>query len=247
MTLLMVDSSSPHSHSRKDLVVDGVLIPDAPHIITPAIRRAMVAGKFEAEEARELPRITRQGDVVLEIGAGIGFISTLLDRDDHVDRVIAVEANPRLMPYMADLHARNGVSKVHRKNAVLTNRAESKMTFYLRRDFWMGSLSAGPNPYEATVEVPTESLDDVIRDNGVSLIVCDVEGAEAFLFEDADLANVDRIYLELHDHVTGLAGVKSLIDALSTREFTLDPRHSIKSVVLFRRVEENEVLRPYEG
>ena len=242
----MVDKPK-HPHSRNDLVVDGVLIPDAPHIITPAIRHAMVAGRFEAEEAAELPRILRDGDVVLEIGAGIGFISTLLDRDDRVRRVIAVEANPRLMPYMADLHARNGVSKVHRKNAVLSNGSDAAMTFYLRRDFWMGSLAPEPNAYEDTVEVPTENLDRVIRDNAVTLIVCDVEGAEAHLFHDADLTGVDRVYLELHDHVTGLAGVKSLVDALSSRGFTLDPRHSINSVVLFRRVAENEVLRPYEG
>lgn len=232
---------------QNDLVLDGVLIPYAPHIITSAIRHAMVAGRFEAEEAAELPRILEPQDVVLELGAGIGFISTLLDRDTRVDKVIAVEANPNLMTYMEELHARNGVTKVHRKNAVLTNGAQGTRKFYLRRDFWMGSLAPEPNEYEAEIDVPTEELNAIIRDHGVTLIVCDVEGAEAHLFGDADLAGVDRIYLELHDHVTGLSGVKTLFDALSRQGFTLDPRHSIKSVVLFRRVDPNEKLRPYEG
>lgn len=230
-----------------DLVVSGVVIPEAPHIITPPIRQAMLNGRFEAEEARELPNILKDGDVVLELGAGIGFISTLLDRDARVRKVIAVEANPDLLPYMAQLHARNHVTKVHRKNAVLTNEDAISATFYLRRDFWMGSLAEGPNPYQSSIEVPTESLDAVIRDNQVSLIVCDVEGAECHLFSNVDLTGVDRVYLELHDHVTGLAGVKTLVDAMSDHGFTLDPRHSINSVVLFRRVEENEVLRPYAG
>ena len=207
----------------------------------------MLSGRFEAEEARELPNIIKDGDVVLELGAGIGFISTLLDRDDRVRKVIAVEANPGLLPYMEHLHARNSVTKVHRKHAVLTNEDATSATFYLRRDFWMGSLAEGPNPYQRTIEVPTESLDAVIRDNGVTLIVCDVEGAECHLFEDVDLTGVDRVYLELHDHVTGLSGVKSLMDAMSHHGFTIDPRHSINSIVLFRRVEENEVLRPYAG
>lgn len=231
----------------RELVVEGVLIPGDPKIITEAIQDAMVTGRFEAEEARELPRIVQDGDVVLEIGAGIGFISTLLDRDPRVERVIAVEANPRLMPYMARLHARNAVSKVHRRNAVLSNGAAETATFYLRRDFWMGSLSAEPNAYEATVEVPTESLDRVIRTNDVSLIVCDIEGAEAFLFDGADLTGVDRVYLELHDHVTGLKGVQALFQAMDGHGFAFDPRHSAKSIVLFRRVVENEVLRPYAG
>ena len=49
-----------------------------PAVITPAIREAILAGRFEAEEASQIPQIVRPGDRVLEIGAGIGFISTLL-------------------------------------------------------------------------------------------------------------------------------------------------------------------------
>lgn len=235
-----------------ELLVDhyethGVLIPFSPEVITPAIEVAITAGAFEAEEAHELPFIIEPGDRVLEIGAGIGFISTLLDRHSSVDRVIAVEANPNLMDYMAHLHRVNRVRKVERRNAVLTNEPIDSMTFYLRQDFWMGSLSKGPNPYQETVDVPTESLDDLIREEEITLIVCDIEGAETFLFEEADLSGVTRIYLELHDHVTGLNGVRKLFKALENKDFTYDPRHSSKSIVLFRRVMEDEVLRPYSG
>ena len=80
------------------------------------------------------------------------------------------------------------------------------MTFYLRQDFWMGSLMPGPNPYVGAIEVPTRNLNALLRDEAIDLIVCDVEGAETMLFEDADLAGVDRIFVELHDHVTGLRG-----------------------------------------
>jgi len=119
----------------------GVLIPSSPQIITPAIEAAISKGAFEAEEAAELPYIVEPGDRVLEIGAGIGFISTLLDRHSSVDKVVAVEANPFLMSYMARLHDINGVRKVVRKNAILTNDPIESMTFYLRQDFWMGSLA----------------------------------------------------------------------------------------------------------
>ena len=74
----------------------------------------------------------------------------------------------------------------------------------------MGSLAAAPNPYTGTVEVPTMNLDALLRDEAIDLVVCDVEGAETVLFQDADLSGVDRIFLEMHDHVTGLSGVRGL-------------------------------------
>ncbi len=229
------------------LDIGGVLIPDDESVITPAIRRAMLTGRFEAEEASQIAAIVRPGDQVLEIGAGIGYISTLVSRQRRVSGVIAVEANPFLIDYMARLHAVNNVHKVRLLNAVLTNQNVERMTFYLREDFWMGSLMPGPNPYMATVDVPTCNLDALIRDEGVSLIICDIEGAETFLFEEADLGGVDRVYLELHDHVTGLSGVNRLFETMARKHFVYDPRHSFGSVVLFQKLGSVDLVREYAG
>jgi FkbM family methyltransferase len=243
----MVETSAPDFAPEAELEVAGVAIPPDPEVITPAIRRAMLEGRFEAEEASQIPHIVRPGDRVLEIGAGIGFISTLLARQRRVSRVIAVEANPHLLAYMARLHARNRVRKVKRINAVLTNAAGASATFYLRRDFWMGSLMPAPNPYVATVEVPTLNLDALLRAEGIDLIVCDVEGAETALFEGADLGGVDRIFLETHDHVTGLSGVGRLFATMAGHGFVYDPRHSGSGVVLFQRLGADDIVRPYRG
>ena len=232
---------------EESLETHGVLIPFAPEIITPAIEEAIASNCFESDEASELANIVEPGDRILEIGAGIGFISTILDRHSSVDRIIAVEANPRLMGYMARLHKLNRVRKVERRNAVLTNEPIDFMTFYLRQDFWMGSLSAEPNPYVETVEVPTQNLNALLEKEEISLIVCDIEGAETVIFDNADLTRVTRIYLELHDHVTGLHGVQNLFKSLQDMGFSYDPRHSSGSVVLFRKLVEHEVLRPYAG
>lgn len=230
------------------LETQGVRIPFDPAIITPAIRDAILADSFEAREASEIPYIVRPGDNVLEIGAGIGFISTLLARQSEVNSVYAVEANPALMSYMYDLHTLNNTAhKVERLNFVLTNDTAKALTFYQRADFWMGSLLEGPNPFYATVDVPTANLDRFLRDRAISLIVCDVEGAETNLFKDADLSGVDRIYVELHDHVTGLSGVGQVFRTLGDKGFEYDPRHSTKSVVLFQKIGENDIFRDYAG
>lgn len=226
-----------------DLVLEGVIIPYDPAIITPAIAQAIKSGYFEAEEAAQIPRIVKPDDVVLDIGAGIGFISTIIAR--LAKRVISVEANPDLMPFMAELHRRNAVKNTTRLNVVLGAKAHGTATFYQREDFWMGSLAAAPNPYKSTVQVPYHSLNAQLKQDAVSLIVCDIEGAESWLFNEADLCSVDRVYLELHDHITGLKGVAAVFEAMSKRGFSYDPRASNGAIVLFRRVEKNETLRPY--
>lgn len=243
----MVDSTAFSHGAEPCLESAGVLIPDDPEVITPAIRQAILSGRYEAEEAAQIPLIVEPGDRVLEIGAGIGFISTLLSRERRVASVLAVEANPQLLGYMERLHGLNRVRKVRRMNAALTNEPVASRTMYLRQDFWMGSLLEGPNPYIARVEVPTVGFDALLRAEGVSLIVCDVEGAECTIFKDADLSGVDRIFLELHDHITGMSGVARLFSTLAVQGFVYDPRHSLGSVVLFQRVGETDLVRPYAG
>ena len=225
------------------LEAEGVLIPFDPAIITPAIKHAIETGYFEAEEAAQLPHIVEPDDIVLDIGAGIGFISTLIAR--RAERVISVEANPDLLPFMARLHQMNGVENATRLNVVLGDAEAGKATFFQRTDFWMGSLASGPNPYKSTVKVPNMGLNTLLKQEGVTLIVCDIEGAESFLFTHSELCCVDRVYLELHDHITGLKGVSSVFEAMAARGFAYDPRFSSGAIVLFRRVQKNEVLRPY--
>ncbi|MEX0968810.1 MAG: FkbM family methyltransferase [Paracoccaceae bacterium] len=225
----------------------GVTVPYDPAIITPPIAAALRAGCYEAEEAEQIPSIVEPGDVVVEIGAGIGFISTLVARQPCLAKVFAFEANPALIPFMAKLHAQNGVTGVERVNAVLCNTADTSARFYQRRDFWMGSLAPGPEPYVAAISVPVINLNDFLAREAVSLIICDIEGAEKWLFGDADLASVNRIYVELHDHITGLGGIAALFEHMGARGFAYDPRHSCGAVVLFRRVAENEVLRAFSG
>lgn len=229
--------------SNNQLEAEGVLIPYDPAIITPPIAHAIKSGYFEAEEAAQIPHIVKADDVVLDIGAGIGFISTLISR--HAKRVISVEANPDLMPFMAKLHRLNEVENAKRLNVVLSNDSGTHATFYQRTDFWMGSLAAGPNPYISTINVPTMGFSSLLAQEAVSLIVCDIEGAESFLFNNADLGRVDRIYLELHDHITGLKGVASVFETMGRHGFSYDPRHSSGAIVLFQRINEEETLRPY--
>ena len=61
------------------------------------------------------------------------------------------------------------------------------------------------------------------------------------------LDGVDRILVELHDHVTGLSGVGTLFRTLAAKGFVYDPRHSAGSVILFQRLGTRDIIRPYAG
>lgn len=227
--------------------LNGVQIEAPTDVITPTIAAALSSGAYEAEEARIVVRALKPCDRVLEIGSGLGFITTLIARDDRVASLLAVEADPRLARRAAMTLSRNGCVKAEVVNAVLAPVASAGDTalFYLRPDFWMSSMMETDVPYDSAVNVPVLPLNEILTARAITCIVCDIEGAEVALLSGADLAGVDRVVVELHDHVTGLSGVSDLFDAMRRKGLVYDPRCSEGAVVLFRRLDHCEDRRPY--
>lgn len=233
------------------MVASGVRVPLDRRIVTPPIEAALRNGVYEADETRSLPEVVRKGDRVLELGAGMGFVSTILAKRTKAAKVVALEANPQLIPFIHQVHAINNVRGVEVVNGVASAgpapKANATATFYARPDFWMSSLSPEPYAYDRAYDVPVLPLDALLRDHRINMVVCDIEGGEVALLPEADLSGVDRVYVEVHDHLTGLSGVKTLFDALSAKGFAYDLRHSCGSVVLFTRLGSVPDKRPYAG
>ena len=229
----------------------GVRIPLDRRIVTPPIEAALRSGAYEADETRSLPDVVREGDHVLELGAGMGFVSAILATRTRAARIVALEANPQLIPFIHKVHRLNGAARVRVLNGVASagpaSRGDEYAKFYARPDFWMSSLSPEPYAYDRIEAVPVFSLDALLAKHAITMIVCDIEGGEVALLPKADLSGVDRIYVEVHDHLTGLSGVKTLFDALSAKGFAYDLRHSCGSVVLFTKLGSVPDKRPYAG
>jgi hypothetical protein len=66
----------------------------------------------------------------------------------------------------------------------------------------------------------------------------DIEGAERDLLREAGFPGVERIFMEMHDHLYGLAGIRDMTGALAAKGFAYDPRGSSGSCVLFSRSNE---------
>lgn len=227
--------------------LNGVLIQAPSDVITPTIAEALSTGAYEAEEARIVARALKPCDRVLEIGSGLGFVSTLIARDDRVASLVAVEADPRLAKRAASTLSLNSCASTEVMNAVMAPEASTgdMAVFYQRPDFWMSSMFETDVPYDRIVNVPVLSLNEMLRDRAITCIVCDIEGGEVDLLKGADLAGVDRIVVELHDHITGLSGVSTLFDIMRRKGFAYDPRCSEGTVVLFRQLGYCEDRRPY--
>lgn len=228
------ESAAQDDVPRKIITHKGVRLPIDPAIMSKNIIEAIEKGRYEHKESAELERMIELGERILELGAGLGFISTLCKRNIKTEAVRSFEANPLLIPVIRQVHALNGVSGIEVENAVLLNaRGDATVPFYVRRDFWASSLSPKPFGYEKVIDVPVRSFNAEIESFRPTMIICDIEGGELDLFLNANLTGVRKVYIEVHQNVLGRRGIKTLFDAFSARNFHYDQWHSSGGVVLF--------------
>jgi FkbM family methyltransferase len=216
----------------------GIDIPIDPNVMSWLIRFALRFGFYETKEAAQLDRFIEDGEVVLELGTGIGFVSTVIARNPRVRKLVSYEANSRMMPFIRRLTSQNlgaGLAKAEFRNAVLFNDpSESHANFYVSKHFWGSSLMPIRDPV-AVEKVRVDDFAKVVGELKPTLIVADIEGGELPLFRDAVLDGVDKIYLEVHPLRLGLSGLRELFANFERHGFARDRRHSRRWVMLFRR------------
>ncbi len=196
---------------------NGIKVPFVPAIITPKIERPMRNNRYEGGEAAALRRILRPGDRVLELGAGIGLLSTLSAMVTGVERIVAVEANPDLIPLIHETHRLNGVTTVDLRNGIAAADDGHDVPFYLRSDFWASSMEATSRPYLREVALPCFGIASLMADVNPTVIVCDIEGGEAGLFDAVDMSGVRAVVIELHPKVYGIPARDRIIATLAAK------------------------------
>ncbi len=220
--------------------LNGIRMPHDDDIITPQVSAALKRGNYERPEQEAAARFLEPEDRVLELGAGIGYISTYIARDIGVAHITCVEANPKLVAYIQRVHALNGLKRITVRNCIaLPGCAEScpgnQADFFLREPFWSSSLDPDRD-YLSRVSVPQVPLSELIEDSGATAMIVDIEGGERDLFKGGDMGTVQKIYVELHTRYVRARGIKSCFDALSEHGFYYDQRVSHGGVVLFRKL-----------
>ena len=150
----------------------GVTLPfDGPSdaaLIIPEVRSEVRSGAYCGDLVRLLSEAVVPGDRVLVIGAGLGVVSTLVARNEGVDRVIAVEANTALIPYLNRVHALNGVSEVETVNAVLAEGKKGRVPFFARRDLRTSSLLPHDRAWQQVMMVPFMDLNLILTEERIT-------------------------------------------------------------------------------
>ena len=167
-------------------------------------RRLLLRGEYEAPERIATKRYIRRDIPVVELGASLGVVSCLVNRrlrnrKNHV----VVEANPALLPILAENRDRNRCEFdiVHGAAGA----EGSTIRFYMGSDALNSSSLART---ERSVEVPVISVAEIVKLRGFErcALVCDIEGAELNLLR-AELAtlqgHVEMFIVEFHPAING--------------------------------------------
>jgi len=150
------------------------------------------------EAQRFFRRYLRPNDVVVDVGANIGFFTLMYSMlvGEH-GKVYAFEPHPRIYKYLQGNLALNRVENVYPLNLALGNRNGAVM-FSDKKGDDRNSVVAD----DSGITVPAKRLGEVGIENGsVSLLKIDVEGYEKFVIEGAGhlMQKVQCIYFEALD------------------------------------------------
>lgn len=206
----------------------GVVLPfdDASEadLLVPEVRGAICTGAYSAEMIRLLPAAVRPGDRVLVIGAGLGVVSTLIARSPGIDRVIALEADTALIPYLDRVHALNGVRWVETLNAVPGMRERGQVPFFVRRDLRASSLLPDGELAQRVMMVPLLDLGLILAEEQITLVVSEVPFASAQVLARIDLGPVERIAISDDSRFVQSSGQTEALDLLAHPDLAVEAR-----------------------
>jgi FkbM family methyltransferase len=150
----------------------------------------LTEGVFEPEETLLFRELARRSQVILDIGANIGYFTLLAARYvPEGGRVVAVEPDRRNADLLSESVALNGYVNVDIERIAIGDASGSATIFRDRRNRGGTSLFASniAEPLGSDV-VPMTTVDQLVEEKSlerVDLIKIDVQGAEGLVLEGA--------------------------------------------------------------
>jgi FkbM family methyltransferase len=161
-----------------------------PSLCEPVGFNLLVDGVYEAEVLDFAFGLLRPGAVVIDVGANIGAFTLPVAKEIGASGcVIAIEASPRVFPYLEGNVILNALSNVRLVQCAAFNCDRQAVSFYDASIDRFGKGSLGAHYHADRVSVPTRTLDNILSEQGISridLIKIDVEGSEALVLHGAE-------------------------------------------------------------
>jgi FkbM family methyltransferase len=179
---------------------------------------ALFWGIYEWGERRAIQRWLLKDVPVVELGASIGFISSLAARTTTAGAHVAVEANPNLLPLLRqNLQLNDQQDKVRVVWGAIDYSGAAEVSLDLGNGSNLGGAVASGGNTSSDVTVPTTTLNDLLKEHGLRkfTLISDIEGAEIGLLDESPdaISACEQMIIELHP-TTDRQGKKLTLDEL---------------------------------
>lgn len=234
------------SRIQREARVAGVRVPIDPGLPDAALR-ALYDGTYERPEIRALQSVLTPDDRVLELGAGLGVVSTLAAQLVGSERVLTLEPNASTAVRARRTHRANGVHPELRE--VAAGASDGTVTLRVGTDFRTSSTrrpadDPEPSAFVPTlidqVQVPRVAVESVLAEVAATVVVMDIEGVEVEVLPALRLdahPEVRAVVAEIHTRLIGRDRHEVLHQELEGAGFTVTVVHEVpeRAVWLARR------------
>jgi FkbM family methyltransferase len=177
--------------------------------------RWIVNHKYEINEISIIENTLQPEDIVIEIGTGLGFVSTFCSKKNG-NNVFTYEANTNNYNICKKVFEKNNVSPQH-ENAILGEH-DGFINFSINNKSILASSLI--NKCDTITKIKTKNLNDTISEIQPNYLIMDIEGGEYDIFKIINFQSIDKIQFELHPLLLREEKCNEIFQLLKTNHFT---------------------------
>lgn len=215
---------------------NGIKIKMGPHV-SSQMMKSIYTGAYEKSELTILANVLEKNDRIMDLGAGLAFLTIYCAKQIGSENIFAYEANPELIEHIAENFKLNDVHP-HVENTILSNNYGEEV-FFIDKSIWSSS-TIKRNTAIKSVLVGTKDINDEIIKNDINFLIIDIEGGEKDLIKKIKFQNtpISKILIEMHPHVIGDYQASQILYNIIKFGFTLSLLKSKGIVLYFERKHE---------
>lgn len=146
----------------------------------------------------------KEGDVVIDVGANVGYYSLrLASKVGKNGKVIAIEADPKSCEILKENCKLNKISNVKVYNYA-ANEKKGTITLYTSEKHSGVNSIFESDAKNSSIKVSSITLDELLEDHSeINWIKMDIEGAEVNALKGSShiLKKTQNIIIEVHEHI----------------------------------------------
>lgn len=205
--------------AREAIETHGVRIAVDLKVVPFFIRKALYKRSYEKHELTLINKVIKKGDLVIEIGAGIGLVSLVATHIAGEGCIHSYEANPEMESVIRHNYRLNG----WQPNLVMQAVTADGREIELHRHENIISTSIIDRGLKSTkMRISSTALPELMKDIEPTVLIMDAEGAEDELLVLDCIQTVRDIIVEMHPQIIGQCRVDALCEHLLEKGFEIE-------------------------